>query len=267
MLINILTNSLLNITPKKNWNHLSHIIANLSIPFITSPINFKHNGFILKEFPIDKNQDILEKFLEFCYPINMPNRNKEIKLDQYYWKNTSTFIVFNQTGNITGCMQFISKNQHNKIPFEFADFTKPNNNHNHPLLYNASHAKHAEIYRYKSLPGKNSLSISKMLFKACWIKIIQTETEYVYLTYNYLNRQLFNLYTKKLFFMDPGIYAYFKNNPSKWHLLIKDCHLTEKKFATLNKHSFHLQTWFRKNCIKKTFTTQTIGQNQKTHVI
>jgi len=248
MTINKFVDSFLNIIPKEKWDFFSHIVANLSMPLISSPINFKYNGFTLKEFNINKDKNIQKKFIEFCYPLNMTNRHKEIELDQYYWKNTSTFIVFNKTNNIIGCMQFITKNKHNKIPFEFANYTEHIGNTNYQLLYKASHGKHAEIYMYRcSLIGRELLSISKMLFKACWVKIIQTKTEYVYLTYNYNNKELYNLYTKRLFFLDPGICLYFKENKSKWHLLIKDCYLTEKKFATLNKNSFHLQTWFRKN--------------------
>ena len=248
---------LLDIIPKNRWNMLSNIFSRFSIPHIKSPIKFSHKGFYLKEYSIENmNKELKEKFLLFCYPADMHNREKEIKLDHIYWNYASTFIVFNQSKEIVGCLQFVRKTANNKIPVEYAYVSDVTDDlkTSYDIYSNSPDGRSAEIYRCRrsfELKGIEAINIVYMLFKAAWSKVVQTGTEYVYITYNLENRELRNLYSRKLYFQNPGINVQFGNTPQKWGLLIKDCRLHEEKFASLSKAHFILQTWFRKNNKKK----------------
>ncbi|MDD5675743.1 MAG: hypothetical protein PHC61_16355 [Chitinivibrionales bacterium] len=257
MFQNKLTNLLLNITPQKHWNVLSNLLCRLSLPTIGSPIAFSYNDFVLKEYYVPQMDTALrEKFLHFCYPADMHDRAEEILIDHQYWNDAATFVVFNKAQEIVGCMQFIPKTEANKIPVEFAHVVNDSDacDRDFDIHQKTPFGKFAESYRCRRSPelkGDEAVAVVSMLFKATWAKTVQTKTEYIYITYRSGDRGLQNLYSRKLNFQNPGIAVQFGNSPDRWTLLVKDCRLHERAFATLSKPHFFLQTWVRKNCKKK----------------
>lgn len=248
---------LLNKIPQDKWNYFSKVLARFSIPYIGSPISFQIKSFTIKEYSIsDMDTTLMENFLSFCYPLNASNRALEIDLDRQYWKNASTFLVFDSSKKIVGCLQFIFKTSTNKIPVEYAFVKNDLDIGNNPPQshFKPSSGKYAEIYRCRrsfDLTGVQASIVIAALFKAAWIKTIQTSTEHICISYDAQNKGLKNLYCKKLFFQNPKIALLFGDDPKQWNLLIKDCLLHETNFANLSKEHFYLQTWFRKNSIDK----------------
>jgi hypothetical protein len=256
MFDNKVTDFLLKKVPQDKWNFFSNVLARFSFPTIGSPISFKCKNLYLKEFSIPTMANSMkETFLLFCYPPEIYNRDEEILLDQQYWKDAATFLVFNTSQEIVGCVQFIPKTTTNKIPVEYShvvkslnvDYLNITNNFKLPL------GQFAEVYRFRrsfSLKGEDATNVVSILFKAIWIKTIQTSTDYLYISYNSGNHELKNLYLRKLHFQNPKVTVQFGNDPTLWNILIKDCQWHEKKFAELSKPHFFLQTWVRKNSKK-----------------
>ncbi len=254
MFENKFVNLLLKLFPRSKWNLLSNLLARASIPNIGSPISFRRNGFSLKEINLLEISELeRNKFLDFCYPIDMPNREKEITLDCQYWRYASIFLVLNRAHEIVGHVQYIPKKENNKIPVEFGIITDSENIFR-PDLNEIPNGKFAEIYRCRrsnNLQGMDSVVVISMLFKALWAKIIQTNTAYSYITFDSMINELRNLYVRKLSFSDPNISLHFGENKKKWKLLFKDWTAHENFFASIGKPHFYLQTWVRKNLKQK----------------
>jgi len=265
---------LLDIIPQNKWNILSKFIAAFSIPTIGSPIQFAFKNFYMKEYKmLEMDESFKEKFLTFCYPADLHNREQEIEFDKVYWGADSTFVIFDRKkeNKIVGCVQLISKSDSIRIPCEYSRLN--NNQSFDPLnMYNTD--KIGEIYRCRrsfDLKLKDSLIVVSMLFKALQAKVNQTNTAYLYITFDSTNRELRNLYTRKMFFQNPEIVVHYGDDPKDWQLLHKDCQLHENKFATIDRSHFYLQTWFRQNLKKKKLTLQpvktkvphTITENRK----
>ena len=259
MFENKLVDLLLKLVPQSKWNLLSNLFSRMSIPTIGSPISFKYGNFTIKEFNLLKMDKLQkEKFLEFCYPLDMADRKKEIKIDRQYWRTAATFIVFDANDSIIGCAQYISKIYGSRLPVEFAHVIEKSETSNCDIgIFFKSilpHGSCAEIYRCRRSFGINrhdSFLVVHMLFKALWAKIIQESAQYIYITFNPIAHELYNLYIRKLCFQNPGILVRFGNNPQNWELLIKDCLYQENELAALSPSHFIMQTWFRKNLRKK----------------
>ena len=241
----------------KWWDHISHVYSFFSRPFIGSPIKFKGpGGLYIEEFSILEMPELLRRqFIEFCYPQDLQNRFEEINCDRQYWSSASTFLVFDENAKILGCSQYIVRNKNLKLPVEYGRTVEAIPDRGHfDISQSVGENKSAEIYRLR-----RSFDVSKrivgdivnMLFKALWAKIVQTQTAYVYITCSGDSKELFNLYSHRLFFEDTGIRMSYGQNPKKWCLLRKDCCLHEKRFATLSYNHFQMQTYFRTNLKQK----------------
>jgi hypothetical protein len=255
--------------PPNHWNLLSNALSRFSGAQIDKPISFEENGFTLQEIPSDYLAGrAREQFLTICYPHDMPNRDQEILIDQtYYWPDASTFIAYNRAKDPVGCVQFLTKNRDSKLPVEYSQVTDaaPNNPGLHARI---PAGRSAEIYRCRRSPdlnGSDSVLVVSMLFKAIWAIIVRTGTQVAYVTYDASNRELRNLYLRKLFFQDPGITVQFDGCDKKWSLLYKDCALHEQKFATLSRAHFYMMTWFRRDLREKNLEIprRTIAQTER----
>jgi hypothetical protein len=252
-------NGLLKLVPQRKWNLLSNMLARVSVSTIGSPISFRYKGYTLREFNLLEMEPIQRsEFLRFCYPLDLPDRKREIAIDRQYWPNTATFIVFDENNAIKGCAQYISKRNDSRIPIEFAHVIYKSGAINGDIGVLCKsllpHERYAEVYRCRrSFDSKShdSFWIIYMLFKAVWAKTIQESMQYLYISYNPEIKELYNLYTKKLCFQNAGVTIRFKNSSKTWGLLVKDCLAQENDFATVSRTHFFMQTWFRKNLKKK----------------
>ncbi len=251
MILQGLVNKILDVTPRKHWNLLSNILSRFSLPTLKSPIEFKYQGFSLKEYHGDSfTGEAFDKFIAFTYPSDMHNREMEIELDRQYWPSTSTFLVLDQSGSVAGCIQFVQKTETCKLPLEFSHSCSES------TQFSIQTENCSEIYRCKrdsSLKGMQALNVVIMLFKAIMAKAIQTETEHSYLTYDPQNRELHNLYTRKLDFADPDVRVLFGESEKQWGFLHKDWAKHETSYASISKTHFFLQTFGRSNLKKRNF--------------
>jgi hypothetical protein len=249
---NVLIDSVLNHLPRNNWNFLCSLCASFSFPTIGSPIRFSYNSYTLEEYPTNElPQELYPKFIEFCYPMDLPDRLQQIEYDrELYWKDTSTFIVFDATGEIVGCIQIILRSTSTKLPVEYADVVGVNGEiKKFDLKSVVPHGEVTEIYRCRrsfALKEMGTFCVLLMLFKAVRVKSVQLGTAYSCVSFDARERGLHHLYCKKLAFVDPGIPLAFGSDPTRWSLLVKDWDFHEKKFAALSKKQFYMQIWFRK---------------------
>jgi hypothetical protein len=259
MFENKIVNPFLKIVPQSNWNYLSNAVAVASLPTIGSPISFSFQNFKLKEFDLLKSDEVeKKKFLNFCYPLDIADREKEIEIDHQYWRNSSTFIILNENDSIKGCAQYICPKDDSPIPAELTHIVdKSGAMKDRSAIFNKKTmpgGSYAEIYRCRrsfDLKCSDAFSVVYILFKALWAKTIQESVRYIYITFDPENKELYNLYIKRLCFLDPGITVRFDNSAKDWKLLVKDCLYQEKKLASLSRTHFFMQTWFRKNLKKK----------------
>ncbi len=264
MLSNKFVNCLLDHTPQRYWNTLSNVISRLSLPTIGSPIRFRYQGFTLEEYAGENlTGEALEKFIAFTYPPGMPDREREIELDSQYWPFASTFLISDSTGEVVGCIQFVMKRTHNRLPVEFGIAGSSAADDRFRLQQTRS----SEIYRCKraeSLKGSAAFSVVNMMFKAVNAKAVQTETVISCISYDSRNRLLRNLYKRKLAFDDSGLNLSY-GTEDKWRLLYKDWPKHERTFASLSKSHFYLQTFWREGLKKKNLTSahkQTASANK-----
>ena len=250
--------NLLTLLPVAFWNNASYLSSLFTLPAIGSPIEFKGQyGFRLQEYRTPAMPEgLMRQFLHFSYPEDMPDRGLEICYDRPYWPFSSTFLVFDEDDRIIGCAQFIAKQGENRLPVEYGlvaegcrgagGFFRVEND--------IGRSRAAEIYRLRRSfdvdPAKAPL-LATMLFKALWAKIVQTKTEYAYITCDGDSREIRNLYLRRLFFQDPGVRVSFGSSPRQWFLLRKDCLLHEERFAALSRKHFEIQTFFRSNLKRK----------------
>jgi hypothetical protein len=259
MFENKIISPFLKIIPQSKWNFLSNAFARVSIPTIGSPISFNHGNFILKEFDLLESDELRnKKFLDFCYPSELVDREKEIEIDRQYWRNASTFAIYDKNELIKGCAQYIAKKDNSQIPVELTHIIdKSGKAKDISAIFNKNKVQsgsYAEIYRCRrsfDLRSSDAFSVVYMLFKALWAKIIQESAHSIYITFDANNNELYNLYIKRLCFQDPGIIVRFNNSSKSWRLLVKDCLYEEKEMASLSRTHFFMQTWFRKNLKKK----------------
>jgi hypothetical protein len=248
---NAVINYTLRHVPKGHWNDLSAVCSWFSLPVIGSPVNLSYREFHLSEYPADAlPRSLLSKFLDFCYPADLPNRDQQIECDRtLYWKNSSTFIISNKQKKIIGCVQIINRTKENKLPVEYAQIINPDGTRsNYDLVKNLSNMNLSEIYRCRrsfELSSTEAFNVLLMLFKAVWIYTVRTETAFTLISYDIEKPELQQLYVRKLAFHDPGIKLVFGDNPQQWGLLIKDWAYHEKSYATLGKTQFFIQTWCR----------------------
>jgi hypothetical protein len=260
MFKNTFVNLILNIIPRNKWNLFSKLLAKMSIPTIGSPVSFKYGNYTLKEFNmLEMPVELKANFFNFCYPLCLKNRKYEIELDRQYWPDAATFLVFDTNNTIVGCAQFILKKKGNKIPIEFAYVATGADNGEGNINYIVPKGRFAEIYRCRrsfALDGMTAISILLMIFKAIYIKALQTGTEYSLITCDSSIDQLKKLYIKKLSFIDPNITVNYGNSNKAWNLLIKDWKIHESQFSSISKSHFYIQTMGRKNLKRKYLKTR-----------
>ncbi|MBN1308739.1 MAG: hypothetical protein JXA18_12520 [Chitinispirillaceae bacterium] len=239
------------------WNAFSCFCAGFSRPTVGSPVSFDHQQFHLEEFPADKMPEpIHQKFIAFCYPADMPDRQQQIECDRrLYWCNTSTFLVFNRQRNIVGCIQVVFKTTGTKLPVEYASIvTRDGTKRSFTIRRFVPYGAVTEIYRCRrsfDLDKMEAVNVLMMLFKAVWAKTIQAGTAFSCISYDASKTDLRHMYLKKLAFDDPGVSLTFGTDSRRWSLLIKDWEFHEKKYAALSTTHFYLQTWGRMSLKKK----------------
>jgi hypothetical protein len=244
--------------PKSKWNLVSNILARISLPTIGSPVNFKTGRFYLKEFDTLSMDSVnFEKFLNFTYPIDElgDRREKEIEIDRQYWKYSVTFMAFDNKENVVGCVQFIRKEEGMKLPVEYGHVVNQTSLA-HKLI---PKGKLTEVYRCRKsdkLRGAESVLVLMMLIKAIWAKVIQTETDYSFISFDGKNKQLKNLYTNKLPFSDPQTSISFDGCPGQWSILYADWRRQEYNYARESIAHFMMSTFCRKNLATKNLKTE-----------
>lgn len=256
MFKNPLLNALLKRFPQTTWNQVSSLYTLFTLPTIGSPVSFSHKNFELKEYTTEHMpHEVLENFLNFCYPPDMPDREKEIECDQRnYWQKNITFIVYKDT-RIVGCVQIVPKTATQHLPVEFASVCRENEPPS-PLDLSELVPDNniTEIYRCRrsfDLNRMEAIDVLLMLYKALWAKVIQLGTAYTCISFDSSKKDLKSLYVNKIAFTDPDITIQFGSDPKKWNLLVKDWAEHERSFATISKSHFYLQTWFRSSLKKK----------------
>lgn len=261
MFHNAIINQILNHLPRDKWDRFSHLCALFSRPTIGSPIEFTYQDLRLIEYS-QRNMpaDLKDKFITFCYPDSLPNRIEQLQCDHhYYWKNTTTFIVFNNKNDIAGCVQIIFHDNSTSLPVEYANTTVSSGKYKfdfHEVLPEGDYSI-SEIYRCRrsfDLKRTQILTVIEMLFKATWIKIQQCRIDYSFISFDPVQRELKNLYMRRFAFEDPEVRLIYSDHPKVWHLLIKNWKTHDKTFASLGKSQFYLQTWIRSNIVKSEST-------------
>lgn len=246
---------------RRYWNAFSLFLTYFSKPTIGSPMKYNGPyGLSFQEYPkfSEMPDDIKNKFLNFCYPKDIPDRNKEIKCDRQYRPFASVFIVFDNNGDIVGCAIYLIKTNFNKLPIEYSRIMSKNSDTGEHFdidkdvgFYNENTGIYnsVEIYRLRRAFNINSRmipSIGNMLFKACVAKSLQDQVEYMYMTCSDKSKKLINMYVNRLAFEDPGFIVTY-DGLNEWKAMRRDCVFCDKKLATLSLKHFHLQTYFRKN--------------------
>lgn len=250
MFKNAVVNFALNHLPRESWNQLSTICASISAPVIEEPISFAHREFTLHEFTMgDLSPDIEERFLDFCYPADLPDRQRQIEYDKhYYWPTATTFLVFDKCHTIVGCVQVIHRNASRILPVEFAQAEQGGSTFRFDLSNVYDSGSLTEIYRCRrsfNLCRFEGVNVLLMLFKATFAHVISTRTAFSFVSYDASRNDLHHLYTSKLDFHDTGILLRFPGNETVWRLAQKDWFQHEKKYASKGKTQFFLQTWAR----------------------
>lgn len=235
--------------PRNCWNYFSHFLAAFSLPTIGSPIIFSTKELILREETVlSMNAATREQYLNFCYPVSMPNRDEEIAVDKQYWNRMSILNVYLDC-RIIATVQLIQSETGLDLPVNYAKSDDVD------IAVWTKSKRSIELYRFRrsfdcaSYQGVLALF---MIFKAVWAKVIQTKTYTGLLTFDADQTMLMNLYAKRLCFTTAGSVTY-NNSDKKWTVLVKDFHQAEKFFAPINKRAFFLQTWNRSNLKQRVF--------------
>ena len=187
-----------------------------------------------------------------------PDRQQQIDCDRnLYWKNSVTFLVFDNEREIVGCVQIIHRSNGGRLPVEYASIANPDGSSSAFNLRKFMPGNDVtEIYRCRrsfELNKLEAINVLLMLFKAIWIYIVRTKTAYTCISYDIGKPELRHLYINKLAFRDPGIRLVFGDKPQQWCLLFKDWVQHEKEYAGLGKTQFYIQTWCRMATGKKHF--------------
>ena len=199
--------------------------------------------------------DLLKNFVDFCYPKDMEKCKNEIEIDKKcYWPYASTFIVFYKKDNIAGSVLFIQKNEERKLPVEKSFIASGNGKVGDPfnVYKDIGNHKVAEIYRLRKsfeVKPRKGYSIIRMLFKAVWVKVVQTNTEYLYCTVDPDKHDLIKLYTN-LGFDDIGVNVNYIHSSKEWKVLRLDCLKFDKYYSTKGRFKFSRMKYFRKNLKK-----------------
>ena len=256
MLKSPLLNALLKRFPKQRWNQLSSLYTLFTPPTIGSPITFRYNDLQLIEYTTtEMPPSVFNAFLDFCYPADIPGRDKEIDCDrENYWEGTPTFLVYKYS-EIVGCVQVVPKTATQKLPVEYASVLKPDGTLDRLIISSLIPCDNVtEIYRCRrsfNLNRMEAINVLLMLYKALWAKVIQLGTAYTCISFDSSKGDLKSLYVNKIAFTDPGITLRFGSDGKKWNLLLKDWAEHERSYATISKSHFFLQTWFRSSLRKK----------------
>lgn len=251
MLFDVLINFALNHLPKERWNSFSSLCAALSLPTIGSPISFVHRAFTLTEYPPGAMTPAQqEKFVAFCYPPDLPDRQLQIDCDRrHYWDNASTFIVTRATGEIEGCVQVIHRDRARRLPVEYGSIRTTDGSYAQLNLANVYDAgAMTEIYRCRrsfSLSRLESMNVILMLFKAILAHVIESGAAYSFISFDTARTDLRHLYTNKCDFIDSGTDLFFDSDVRPWRLLRKDWFRHEHTYASKGKTQFFIQTWCR----------------------
>lgn len=198
---------------------------------------------------------VFENFLRFCYPADIPDREKEIECDRHnYWEQTSTFLVY-KGSEIVGCVQIVPKTETQNLPVEYATICYKNGSTARLRLSElVPNNNVTEIYRCRrsfDLNRMEAITVLMILYKAIWAKVIQMGTAYTCISFDRSKKDLKSLYVNKIAFTDPAIVLRFGSDPKQWNLLLKDWAEHEHSFATISKSHFYLQTWCRTSLRKK----------------
>lgn len=229
--------------------------AIFSAPTIGSPINFQGDDSLrLQEYTISSMPSLMKsRFIEFCYCSDLPNRDREIEIDEkLYWRDAALFLVTDANETIVGCAMFIKKTCGTKLPIEFSRIAKPHQIGD--VLFDAHRDAGTdsvtEIYRLRrafTISRSQVKAVINMLFKAIWAKVIQTDTDFLYCTCDQDVRELEALYEKRLAFLDTGIKVTYPGITKLWNVYRKDCMKHEVCFASLSPRHFELQNYVRSN--------------------
>lgn len=255
--------------PQQQWGLLSDFLASLSLQRIGNPIAFKYKELYLQEYQTNAiPKPVFEKFLDFCYPVDIPDRLQQIKLDQkLYWGSTTTFIIF-KNDFIVGCIQIINRTNSVKLPVEYAIQDQKRNFKIESFIPLNSNI--TEIYRNRrsfNLTKSEVLQVMLMLFKAIWAKTVQLNTDYSVISFDSSKRDLHHLYCNKLDFYDPHIALTFDSCPIQWSLLVKDWALHEKLYVNKDRKKFYMQTWFKSGLkCKHLHLTRKLDYHTENHV-
>lgn len=240
----------------KYWNFLSYVISSFSKPTIGSPLAFDGPmGLRLQEYLHfdDMPHAVKEEFVDFCYPLDMPQRQKEIECDLQYLPHASIFLVFYQD-TIAGCAMYIIKKNGNKLPIEYATIvSSEKKEQKFHVPDNGKGINAVEIYRLRksfSINNRIAVHVPNMIFKAVWAKSVQIKAMNMYLSCTGNSNQVKNIYQSRLAFEDLQCTVTY-DGKSQWRILKKDNTWHEYKFATLSKRHFLIQTYFRKNLQNK----------------
>ena len=237
--------------PKGMWNEFSSLCASFAARTIGSPIRFYHKQFLLEEYPTcSLPDDLLQKFLTFCYPSDLPDRQRQIDCDRkLYWQNSATLLVFDRAGVIVGCIQIVFGSDKQKLPVEYARIaTEEGTLKPFDIRQFIPSGNITEIYRCRrsfDLNRMEAIHVLMMLFKAVWAKTIQCNTAYSCISFDPAKNDLRHMYISKLSFTDPGISLTFGDDSKRWSLLVKDWASNETQYAAESTTHFYIQTWAR----------------------
>lgn len=245
------------LVPSKYWNTCSIFLAFLTKPTIGSPIKFqgeKDGNFIVQEFAIPAMPaTIFEKFLLFCYPIDMPHRDQEIEIDKkFYWQHASVFLVIDNKENIAACAMYIVESSGTNLPIGNGIVApgKEGIGKRFSVAENAGNHSAAEIYRLRrsfAIGRKQVIPVVNMIFKAIWAKVLQSRAEYLYCTVEEKRRELIGIYEKRLNFEDIKVTLRYDESGTLWKAYRMNCVWHDKKYATVSKEKFLLQIYVRSN--------------------
>jgi hypothetical protein len=194
--------------------------------------------------------DVQQRFIDFCYPADLPGRQQQIDCDAEFYRDASTtLLVFNSSDAIVGCIQVVFGSSTQKIPVEYGKVAATDGSAG-PLDIKAllHGGTVSEIYRCRrsfDLNRMEAIQVLMMLFKAVWAKTIQCKTAWSCISFDPDKTDLRHLYINKLSFIDPGVSITFGDDPKRWSLLIKDWSYHEHDYAGESTTHFYMQTWGR----------------------
>jgi hypothetical protein len=253
--------------PSEYWNTCSILLALVSKPTIGSPIKFqgeKDENLMVQEFAIGAmSEHTFEKFLLFCYPPDMLHRDQEIEIDKrVYWQHASVFLVIDNKENIIACVMYIDASNGTILPIGNGIIALGNGEIGKcfSVAENAGNHSAAEIYRLRrsfAIGRKQVIPVVNMIFKAIWAKAVQSRADYLYCTVEETRKELIGIYEKRLNFEDIKVTLCYGDGSTLWKAYRMNCAWHDKKYATVSKDKFLLQTYVRSNLSQILLTKRT----------